>query len=238
MTKDIARAYAAELRYYQDKEAQHSNVLDIMDYIVPCGYDTYGEYYADAQVYMLRTLDYDVVEEPYIDPAMPLPYLNERRPAFLYTIHCGTNYAFVKNDFDKEDVLSKHGYRMTKLGYEFSSGPILSSDGDLRIYLIYPIQIDLNATYFLEKFREYFSEYFTDVAIDNNDIMIAGKKVCGSVMFDHNEMKVLLMQINFSDKEDIIREICGPSAKAPGYIDPTILGAEQLKNEFVSWLSL
>ena len=66
MTKNIAAAYNAELHYYQDKESIQSNVLDVMDYIRPCGYDTYEEYYADVQEYKLKIQDYAIVEEPYI----------------------------------------------------------------------------------------------------------------------------------------------------------------------------
>ena len=45
MAKDIARAYEAEQQYYKDKDTQHSNVLNILDYIGPYGYDNYDEYY-------------------------------------------------------------------------------------------------------------------------------------------------------------------------------------------------
>lgn len=238
MKKDIVKAYKAEIQYYKDKEKLHSNVLDILDYIRPCGYDTYEEYYKDVQEYKLKIQDYEIVEEPYIDPSMPVPYLQNKQSAFLYTIHCNTNYAFVKNDFDKEDILKNYNYQICKLGYEFSSGPILSSDGDFRIYLIYPIQIELGADYFLNKFVEYLSNYYNDVQVNKNDILINGKKVCGSVMFHYNEMKVLLMQINFTDKKDIVQEICGVSEKVPGYINSEILTAEKLKNEFITWLRL
>jgi len=238
MEKDIAKAYAAELQYYNDKDIQHSNVLDIMDYIKPCGYNTYDEYYSDVQEYMLRTLNYEIVEEPYIDPNMPKPYLNNKQPAFLYTINCDTDYAFVKNDFDKEEILKNYNYQICKLGYEFSSGPIISANGDLRIYLIYPIQIELDYLYFLNKLMNYFKKYFDDVKVDSNDILINNKKICGSVMFYYNEMKILLMQINFVDKTDIIQEICGVNNKVPGHINPNILTAEKLKDEFISWLRL
>lgn len=238
MTKDIAKAYAAELQYYNDKDTHHSNTLDILDYIKPCGYNTYDEYYSDVQEYMLRTLNYEIVEEPYIDPNMPIPYIQQRQPAYLYTINCDTNYAFVRNDFDKDDILKNYNYTICRLGYEFSHGPIISEDGDLRIYLIYPIQIELDVNYFLNKFKDYLLNYYDNVVVDNNDIMINNKKVCGSVMLNLNQMNILLMQVNFTDKTKIVEEICGISDKMPGYINPSILSAENLNNEFMSWLRL
>ena len=238
MKKDIEAAYKAEIQYYKDKETQHSNVLDILDYIKPCGYNTYDEYFADVQEYKLKIQNYEIVEEPYIAPNIPIPYLNNHQPAFLYTINCETNYAFVKNDFTQFDILEKYNYTPVQLGYETSSGAILSGDGDLRIYLIYPIQINLDFSYFLNKLRNYLSNYYNNVTVDNNDILINGKKVCGSIMLIFNSMKILLMQINFTDKKDIIQEICGVNAKVPGYIDPNILTAENLKNEFLTWLQV
>ena len=238
MTKDIAKAYDAEIQYYKDKDSLHSNVLDILDYIKPCGYNTYEEYWNDVQEYKLKIQNYKIFEEPYIDPSMPNPYLNNKQSAFLYTINCETDYAFVKNNFDKEEILKNYNYQVCRLGYEFSSGPIISSNGDLRIYLIYPIQIELDHLYFLNKVANYLKQYFDDVQGDKNGISINNKKVCGSVMFHYNEMKILLMQINFIDKTDIIQEICGVNDKVPGYINPNILTAEKLKDEFISWLRI
>ncbi len=238
MTKNIIAAYNAELQYYQDKESTQSNVLDIMDYIRPCGYDTYEEYYADVQEYKLKIQDYAIVEEPYIDPNMPKPYLNNRQSALLYTIHCDTNYAFVKSDYDDEELLTNYGYTMRKLGYEGGSGPILSADGDLRIYLIYPIQIELTNNYFLNKLAACLSNYYDNVSVDNNDVLINNEKVCGSIMFHYNDMRIVVMQINFVDKKEAIQEICGITNKVPGYIDPSLLTAENLLNEFKTWLKL
>lgn len=238
MDKDIVLAYQEENMYYKDKDRLHSNTLNILDYISKAGYDNYDDYYSDLQEYLLKIQDYKIVEEPYIDPSLHNPYILNKVPAFLYQIHCDTNYAFVTNNFDKEEILKNYNYQICKLGYDFSSGPIISESGDLRLDLIYPIQIELKADYFLSKLANYFKKYYDDVKVDNNDILIDGKKVCGSVMFCYNEMKVLLLQINFVDKKDVIQDICGITDKVPGHIDSSIVSAEDVKNEFLSWLRL
>jgi len=236
--KDIAKAYKAEQNYYADKERLHSNTLDIMNYLTPCGYDNYDDYYNDVQEYKLKIQDYDIVEEPYIDPKLHNPYILNKIPACLYQIHCNTNYAFVTNDFDKNEILQNYNYEICKLGYNFSSGPIISESGDLRIDIIYSYQIKINHEYFLNKLKQYLLNYFDNVQIDNNDLLIDNKKVCGCVSYIYNDMYIILMQINFIDKSEIIQKICGEQHKKPGYINPNILSPEQLKDEIITWLTL
>ena len=43
MVKDIAGAYNAEQKYYKDKEDLQSNILNVIDYIQPFGYNNYDE---------------------------------------------------------------------------------------------------------------------------------------------------------------------------------------------------
>lgn len=236
--KDIALAYQEEIRYYNDKQRLHSNVLNILDYIGKAGYDNYDEYYTDLQEYLLKTQDYEIVEEPEINANIPLPYITNNRPAFLYTINCGTNYAFIPNSINDYSLIKEYGYTPVKLGYDGSSGPILSSDGDLRIYLVYPVNIDLSYGYFSEKMVCFLSKYFTDIKSDNNDIMLDGKKIIGGASTVMNNMRVVVFQINFIDKQSDIQSICGKTNKIPGHIDKTILSAVEFKNEFLSWLKI
>ena len=238
MEKDIALAYQEENRYYYDKHRLHSNILNILDYIGKAGYDNYNDYYSDLQEYLLKIQDYEIVEESEINANIPIPYLNEKKPAFLYTINCGVNYAFVPNGINDYTIIEEYGYTPVKLGYESSNGPILSSDGDLRIYLVYPINIDLFYDYFLNKIVNFLSRYFENIRLDNNDIMLNNKKIIGGASTVINNMRVVVFQINFVDKLSDIQAICGITNKTPGYIDSSILSAVEFKNEFLSWLRI
>lgn len=238
MAKDIALAYQEENRYYEDKERLHSNTLNILDYIGKAGYESYKTYYSDLQEYLLKIQDYDIVEEPEINANIPVPYLNSRKPAFLYAINCGVNYAFVPNRINDYSEIEKLGYVPVKLGYDSSNGPILSSDGDLRIYLVYPANIDLYYDYFSNKIVSFLSERFSNVRLDHNDVMLDDKKIVGGAAVVMNEMKIVVFQINFVDKLSDIQTICGVTNKVPGYIDSSIVSAEEFKNEFLSWLKL
>ena len=105
------------------------------------------------------------------------------------------------------ELLEQYGYTPVKLGYENSNGPILSANGDLRIYLILKKNehIEITYHYFLIKLKEYLDGYFDNVAISNNDILINGEKVLGGAMIEHNGLLIVVFQINFINKRG---EIC------------------------------
>lgn len=187
----------------------------------------------------LKSQDYVIVEEPEINANIPIPYLTKKTPAFLYTINCDYNYAFIPMGYTDYELLEQSGYIPVKLGYENSNGPVLSVSGDLRIYYILnkSDDVDISYHYFLIKLREYLDIYFDDVSISNNDILIGKKKVLGGAMIEYNDMLVVVFQINFVNKENDIKKLCPYLKKIPGYIDSSVVTAEQVKDEFLSWIT-
>lgn len=186
----------------------------------------------------VKSQNYEIVEEPEINADVPIPYLKSQTPAFLYTINCAYNYAFVPKSYTDYKPLEEIGYVPVKLGYENSNGPILSANGDLRIYLIMKKndEIKLSYHYFLIKLKKYLDKYFEDVSISNNDILIDRKKVLGGAMIELNGMLIVVFQINFVNKEKDIVHLCNYLKKTPGYIDSNVVTAEQVKDEFLSWI--
>ena len=240
MEKNIAFAIQKEEQYMYDKAHTGHVSLSICDYLAEAGYTNLNEYRKDAKDYWVKSQNYEVVEEPVINANVPVPYLTNGIPAFLYTINCEYNYAFIPISYTNYELLEQYGYTPVKLGYENSNGPILSANGDLRIYLILKKNehIEITYHYFLIKLKEYLDGYFDDVAISNNDIMINGEKVLGGAMIEHNGLLIVVFQINFINKREDIINICGITPKIPGCIDSSVVTAEQIKNEFLSWLTL
>ena len=240
MEKNIALAIQKEEQYIYDKTHTDNVFLNIYDYLAEAGYTDLGEYRKDAKDYWVKSQNYVVVEEPVINADVPVPYLTNGTPAFLYTINCAYNYAFIPMSYTNYDLLEDFGYTPVKLGYENSNGPILSANGDLRIYLMLKKNeyIEITYHYFLIKLKEYLDGYFDDVAISNNDILINGEKVLGGAMIELNGMLIVVFQINFVNKREDIINICGITPKIPGCIDSSVVTAEQIKNEFLSWLTL
>lgn len=237
MTKDIALAYQEENRYYKDKDRLHSNTLNILDYISKAGYDNYDDYYSDLQEYLLKTQDYEIVEVKDITEDAYMEGINKRKPSFYYIINSSNNYAFVPMNFENDEMLKEKGLIPAHMTYFANNGLIITSNGDLRIVLITP-QIDIKLEYFLYKLRDFLSLYFDNVNVDNNDVLIDNKKVCGSGFIQLNSMNIYMFQITFVDRSDLIKSICKNSVKEPGYINPDILSQYALKDEFLSWLRL
>ena len=239
MEKNIALAIQKEEQYIYDKAHTGNVSLSICDYLAEAGYTNLNEYRKDAKDYWVKSQNYEVVEEPVIDANVPVPYLTNGIPAFLYTINCEYNYAFIPISYTNYELLEQYGFTPVKLGYENSNGPILSANGDLRIYLILKKNecIEITYHYFLIKLKEYLDRYFDDVAISNNDIMINSEKVLGGAMIELNGLLIVVFQINFINKREDIINICGVTPKIPGCIDSSVVTAEQIKNEFLSWLT-
>lgn len=234
--KDIAKAVQGEAEYIHRKIEEGDNTASIFDYIAVGGYTDLSEYNRDKSVYLLSRQEYEVVEEPYIGEDVPVEYVMGKRPAFLYTIDCGTSYAFVPIGYVDDGRIASHGLQIVGLGYNAEHGIILSFDGDLRVYLIIPNEIDLHTDYFTNRIAEYLTANYKECTVDNNDLMIEGKKVAGAAEIHYNDMKIMLFQITFNDNAELIREICGVQTKKPGFIDKDVMSPYTLKDEFLRWL--
>lgn len=187
----------------------------------------------------LKSQKYEILPSDHIDTSMSIPYLEKKIPAFFYAINCDYNYAFIPKGYTDYDLLKEMGYHPIELGYENSNGPVLSVNGDLRVYLILKKdkKVDITYHYFLIKLKEYLDNYFEDVSISNNDILLDRKKVVGGALIEIHGMLVLVFQINFVNKEDDIHKVCPYLKKEPGFIDPSVVNAEQLKDVFLSWIT-
>ena len=237
MKKDIKSAVEQEAIYLRRKFEEHDENARIYDYIGRCGYDDVNDFYWDKQKYLFKTQPFHIVEEPFIDLGFTAEYYRDKIPAFLYTIDCFEDYAFIPNDFENTEILEENGLVPLKIGYDARNGVIISSDGDLRIYLIYGGDIEVPCTVFLDFLKETLEDYFDNVVVDGNDILIDNKKVIGSVEFQYAGMNTVVFQCTFNDRVELIREICGVTQKTPGFIDPDIISPETLKDKFVEWLN-
>ena len=64
-----------------------------------------------------------------------------------------------------------------------------------------------------------------------------GGLMSDGAMIEHNGLLIVVFQINFINKREDIINICGITPKIPGCIDSSVVTAEQIKNEFLSWLT-
>ena len=237
-TKNIERAIQQEVIYVVRKAKGEDVKID--DFINSCGYSSANEFYWDKQIYLLKQSNCVELEEPYIDLKLAKEFLENKIPAFLWTINCPTTYAFVPNEYVDTEPLIKHGLEPVKIGYPSSvlKDVIISSDGDLRIFLIYPGSLDLRTDHIVSFFKDYLDEYFENVTANSNSVFIKNKKVLGSIILPSSKMGIFVAQVSFSDKSELVKKVCTGTTDAPGFIDPTVLSPYALKDGFSSWLEI
>lgn len=151
------------------------------------------------------------------------------------------DYTFVYKGNNKKEINIEYCQQNNISIYNYGTfgGAVVVSPGDYNIGVVIPTQLDLGSNFFLNNIALILNKYFENVKVDNNDILINDKKVLGSAGFGNEEFFFFVAQISFSDKFELIQRICGDieeGGKQPGYIDPNILSAEQLKEELLSWL--
>lgn len=123
--------------------------------------------------------------------------------------------------------------------YGTFGGSIVVSPGDYSIAILLPSSIDVNNNFFLGNIANILKKYFSNVIIDNNDILIDNKKILGSAAYSNERYFFFVAHFSFSSNRELIQNICGnisDDGKQPGYIDSNILSVEQLKEELLKWL--
>ena len=125
------------------------------------------------------------------------------------------------------------GIPIYNLGYQ--GGYIITGENDLSLAII-THDLGIKPGYYLQRIKAILDKYVDGVTIDNNDILINGKKVLGSAQFATNNMYAFVFGASFTDYTDLIYQLCPPqTGKAPGYI--TGCTAEQLKSEIMEWFN-
>lgn len=230
--KNIEEAIKAEKNYILQKVlGQHP---DIHDFIDKFGYSDLGEFHEDKKDYILRNTEWVInkMDSGFEVDTYMYPAIASKTPAFIWMIDSNESLLISpRNEPDNE-----YGLSLLVLPYISGNGRICSFSGDLRIIMIMPKTIDIKIGYFLNKACSVLSENGVECSIDNNDIIYDGKKICGCAEGEMNKMKLYFFQFTFTDNTAIIEQVCGVNEKRPGYIPSEKITAEQLKNNFISWL--
>lgn len=122
--------------------------------------------------------------------------------------------------------------------YDSFGGNIVATEGDYSFALFIPESIDISTDFVLARIKDILSKHLDGVTIDNNDILVDGKKVAGTTSFGTNDIYFLICHFSMSSKGKLIENICGKPTtnKEPGYIDTKALTTNELMGELLSWL--
>lgn len=138
------------------------------------------------------------------------------------------------------ELFSQYGITPYNMFYAtpVGNGVIIGSPGDLSFLVMRPY--DEKRSIFGEfepKLLSYMQSKFTNSVLDENDILIDGKKSIGSVGNVVNGMSLYMFMASFVDNTDLIGILCPPGhTKIPKPIDNSVLTKDEFKNEISTWL--
>lgn len=235
--KDIEGAIKLEEKYIQyrmdDKEP-----FSLEDEIKKYGFDNLKQYFDEKLNFQISQLSFSVKEVvPFTAAEAMLNLMKTKTNGILLMNTDQTVVYHGSKDFNRQYCEENN---IPIIEHYSNGGTLVASDGELSIGICMPFFNGLSGEYILLKLKEILDKYYNhnEVVIDNNDLMIDGKKVCGTTVYPTSEIFGFLAQFSFDDKSELISKICYPSEsgseKTAGYIDK--LTREELRKEVLEWL--
>jgi len=229
MKETIEQAYIAEQAYLKT-DRQGKQLVDIL---AELNY-TLSEYFYDKKEYLLKKnttyielLDNDTLVDIYDKVTGSM----QKEEQAIYMSHNKDIFAWTGTDDFNEEKAKELGIEVHKMKYV--GGTMITGPEDLSGAIIVSRKLDINFDYFAKKVCTFLITAGENAILDNNDILVDGKKVFGGAGYDTDTMYCFLFEATFSDHLDLIKEFCD-FKKEPGYIKKTTKDA--LIEEILSWL--
>ena len=232
--KDIVGAMAKANEYLKYRK-KGEEPFHLVDAVREFGFESLKEYFEAKRDYEFSQLEFEMIETTpgkYIERLFEI--INEKKSSLLL---CDVNETCVAHGNECEfntDYCTDCGFNMYPL-YS-GAGAIVFTPGDIAVGISLPEDPDLGKEYLLKGITSIISKY-TDktVEISGNDILVGGFKISGSTRYEQNNMLMLIFNLTFSDKSELIGNVCTKhSLKQPGYID--FMTREDFRREVVKWL--
>lgn len=230
---NIENAIRVEQEYLDYRRSNGESLSTLLE---PFGYVSLDDYFKDKAEYQLKTQDYqyltvdvdnmfELVEESMINKVPSVYIINASRTILWHG----------KDEEPNRELCAELGYEIIPLDY--NGGNIITGVGDFNFIFVCKKVDGIGTQWFMEKFAAYFSRFFGDVVCNENDILINGKKVMGSMQRETETMYEFATQISFVDRSEDIYKICPPTgAKKPSAIPSGFFTCDDLRNEVLSWL--
>ncbi len=232
--KDLIAAMAEEKSYLNDRANGIETVLS--ERLAPYGYSNLTEYSQDKRDYLFNNWIPEIYPIDVRDITTDLEYAVKNEKYGIYISTANGFYAFHGTDEIDFELCKELGVYVAELYHQ--GGTIVGSEKDLGIEIVAPNDIGLDAGFIMNKFYEIIGKYVSgEITINENDILVNGKKVMGSMRRSVGNVFVWAAQVSFGDYRDIISQICTKkSVKEPSYIDSSVLSRETMESEVLAWL--
>lgn len=246
---DITKAFEKEKEYLSHR-MKGEEPFHLVDAVRECGYDSLDDYFIAKREYLFDALNFEViVKKPNDCIAEGLRLLDTQTTAFVY-VNCDETFVYSgeSKPFNEEYCVENNipVYPLFTQG-----GAIVGVDGDFSIGICVPEDIGVDDKFLQEKLCDILSKSIDGINADGNDIMYNGNKICAITWYKRNGMYLFIAHFSFSDRIDLINEVCTVPAevstyslrrtvnqpsKTPGYID--FMTRDELLEEVMGWLKL
>lgn len=231
---DIIGAMAKEREYlrYRMKGEEPYHLIDVLK---EYGFGSLGEYFAAKNERIFNTLEFSFIKK---NPSECIDYffkmMNEKETGVVFIdsdrtfVFSGESKPYNANYCEENNIPIYPLY--TK------GGAIVSTEGDFSIGICYPEYIAADVTFILLKLRDIFSKYMSGVMVNGNDLLLDGKKICGSIMYQKNGMRCFACHFSFKDNSELIENICNISGSIKIPTAVRDLTVDEFKSEVCEWL--
>lgn len=230
----ISKAIEIE-KQYQHIKLTTDREESLISLLNPLGYETLEQYFTDKIDYQINQLEVYKYTGNMLNIPKEINNAIASKTPTIFLPYAKRRFIWHGNEEIDMDLCSELNIDILTLNY--FGGNIVSGPGDFSMGLLVPKTIDVTFEYFLNRYANFYKKFFSDVTIDNNDILINNKKIQGSIFFDSNDMYFFGTAISFIDRTNLIKKICKKqSVKIPGYINKNILSKDTLYREVSSWV--
>lgn len=230
---NIENAIRVEQEYLDYRRENGESLSTLLE---PFGYVSLDDYFKDKAEYKLKAQDYTVLTVD-VDNIFDMveEAISSETPTVFVIKPSRTIVWHGKDEELNRELCKELGYEVIPLDY--NGGNIVTGVGDFNFIFVCRKVVNINTQWFMQKFASYFSKFFDDVVCNENDILINGKKIMGSMQRESGTMYEFATQISFVDRSEDIYKICPPTGeKKPSAIPSGYFSCDDLWDEVLSWL--
>lgn len=245
---DIIKAIEKEKEYLSYR-MKNEEPFHLADAVKECGFESLDEYFNAKKEYEFNQLNFEfIIKEPSNCIAEGLRLLDTQTTAIVF-VDCDETFVYsgeskpFNEDYCKDNNIPIYPLHTT-------GGAIVGVQGDFSIGICVPESVGCDSGFMMQKVQELLSTNTDGIAIDGNDILYNGNKICAVTGYNKNGMYLFIAHFSFSDRIDLISEVCTVPTetstfslrrnsvykpdKIPAYID--FMTREQLRQEVLAWL--